>query len=294
MQPILQDFTIGFFDSSGVFSVYAKKDDVGRGLKFHIYDNLHDYSELLSDVQLSISLRVVLPSGFNLPDIPVDKSGVDISEQSVIVPITAEMVQQVGTARCEVVFATGLDHIISTTHFKLIVVDSFNRIEPETEVMFNTWTEYYIKLDTLYNTITTDEARRVENENTRISNENIRIANENTRIEHENTRIASETTRESNESARVSAETARDTAEQQREAAERVRESRVQEQVDEAHMWANGMATGLDTPSATNNAEYYAKKAQGISGIFNGTKAEWDNLPISERVKFFTVIIVDD
>lgn len=37
MQTVIQEFTIGFFDSSGVFSIYAKKDDVGRALKFHIY-----------------------------------------------------------------------------------------------------------------------------------------------------------------------------------------------------------------------------------------------------------------
>ena len=285
MQPILQTFTIGFFDSSGIFSVYTKKDDVGRALKFHIYDDMRDYTELLSDPHLAITLRVILPSGFNLPDVPVDRSAVDVSTQSVTVPITAEMVQQTGTARCELVFATSLDNVISTTHFKLIVTDSFNRVEPATEPLFDTWTELYIKISEIEDKYEEAEEIRVANENTRIDNENTRIANENARISQENTRQTAET-------ARDTAEQQRDTAEQQRDAAEQVRESRVQEQVDEAHMWADGMTESTDKPSATNNARYYAMSAMAISGLFTGSEAEWNALPLADKANYRAVLLV--
>lgn len=277
MQEVIQEFTIGFFDSSGVFSVYAKKDDVGRALKFHIYDEQRDYSELFSDTGLNVSIRVVLPSGFNLPDVPVDRHAIDAETQSVTVPITAEMVQQTGTALCELMFASSDDKVISTTHFKLIVVDSFNRKEPVTEPLFNTWTELYIEVSRMKDDFADAEEIRVENENTRISNENIRIANENDRVTHE--------------TERQTAEISRNTAEQQREAAERVRESRVQEQVDEAHMWADGMTTSTDKPSATNNARYYAMSAMSISGLFTGSKAEWNALPIADKANYRAVLL---
>lgn len=305
MQTVIQEFTIGFFDASGVFSVYAKKDDVGRALKFHIYDNSNDYAELLSDPRLVVSMRVVLPNGFNLPDVPVSHDAIDPEELSVTVPLLKEVLQQSGIVKCELMFAIAAEHsLISTTHFQIIVIDSFNRKEPETEVMFDTWSELYIEIQTLKTEIETDEAERVENENIRVSNENIRISNENTRISNEQSR---------------------ETAEAAREAAEQIRESRVQEQVDEAHMWANGSTDKTDKPSSTNNAKsysydseawavgkrggvdvqpsdvtyennakYYAAQARAVSGLFNGTVTEWNALSADEKANYRTVILVDD
>lgn len=288
MQFVIQEFTIGFFDSSGVFSIYAKEDDIGRVLKFHLYDGVQEYDELLSDPDLLITVRVILPDGHILPDVPVDKSGLDTDNKSISIPLTAEMVQQSGVAHCELVFASITDDkIISTTHFNLVIDQAYNGIDPDAKVIFDTWTELYIAIKTLEADITSKEELRVGNENTRVSNENTRVANENERVSNEATRV-------SNEAGRVSAEAARDTAEQQREAAERIRESRVQEQVDEAHMWADGMNTTEDRPSATNNAKFYALQAQAVSGIFNGIKADWDALPLSEKAKYQTVILTDD
>lgn len=47
MQSVIQEFTIGFFDSSGVFSIYMKRDDTNRIVKFHIVDNAEDYREFI-------------------------------------------------------------------------------------------------------------------------------------------------------------------------------------------------------------------------------------------------------
>lgn len=154
MRSVTQAFTIGFYDSSGVFSIYAKKDDVGRALKFHLADGTNDYSEILSDPNLIICVREILPSGFNLPDVPVDIGNVNVEEQSVVVPLTKEMLQESGTAECEVVFSSGLDHkILSTTPFKLIIQDAFNRRESATDIMFDTWTELYIEIKTVEQTL---------------------------------------------------------------------------------------------------------------------------------------------
>ena len=219
MQSVIQEFTIGFFDSSGVFSIYTKKDDIGRVLKFHLYDGVQEYDELLSDTDLLITVRVVLPDGHILPDVPVDRSGLDAEDKSISIPLTAEMVQQSGVTQCELVFASTTDSkIISTTHFKLVIDKAYNDIDPDTQVMFDTWTELYIAIKTLESDITSKEELRVANENTRISNENIRIENETARVSAETARVSAETARVSAEDTRIIQEEAREEAEQIRAA----------------------------------------------------------------------------
>ena len=282
MQKVIQEFTIGFYDSTGVFSIYAKQHDTGRMLKFHLQDLDEDYAELLNDDQITVTLREQLPNGKSIPDVPIDPSYIDKEELSVSVPITKDMIQMAGVAICDLVFGSLIDEtIISTVKFKLIIDDILPVPESGYErKWFDTWTELWVKLKALEN-------RMEENETVREDNEAIRQSNE-----------------------------------AERQAAEQVRESRVQEQVDEAHgyavmsgsymriagesadsasdsadlahMWANGKADGLSIPSATNNAMFYAGQAMGASGIFNGTTAQWDALPETEKAKISTVILSDD
>lgn len=282
MQKVIQEFTIGFYDSTGVFSIYAKQHDTGRMLKFHLQDLDEDYAELLNDDQITVTLREQLPNGKSIPDVPIDPSYIDKEELSISVPITKDMIQMAGVAICDLTFGSLVDEsIISTVKFKLIIDDILPVPESGYErEWFDTWTELWVKLKALENCME-------ENETVREDNEVIRQSNE-----------------------------------AERQAAEQVRESRVQEQVDEAHgyavmsgsymqiagesadsasdsadlahMWTNGKADGLSVPSATNNAMFYAGQAMGASGIFNGTTAQWDALPETEKAKISTVILSDD
>lgn len=359
MQNSLQEFTIGFFDSSGVFSIYAKQYDTERLLKFHLDDEGQEYDELLRTANLTAWVREELPNGNSIPDIEIPSEYIDAEDSSITVPITADMVQQAGTAVCDLLFMERVSDdefkLLSTTRFKLIIAAAPTAPTSGREKeWFDNWTELYISLKTLETHIETEEATRQDNEETRIDNENTRISNENLRISHENTRESNETTRQSNEStrqsneiaretaetvrdtaetardtaetarataedardvaenireenetarqtaetARANAEDARDEAEQAREAAEAIRESRVQEQVDEAHMWANGNTSSTapeDTPSATNNSKYWCQQAHQIyESTFNGTVAEWNALSTEDKAKFVTVILLDD
>lgn len=275
MQKVIQEFTIGFYDSTGVFSIYAKQHDTGRMLKFHLQDLDEDYAELLNDDQITVTLREQLPNGKSIPDVPIDPSYIDKEELSISIPITKDMIQMAGTAICDLAFGSLIDEtIISTVRFKLIIEEIFPVPESGYErEWFDNWTELYVKLKAL----------------------------EKSMIEHETVREENEVVREENEVIRQSNE-------EERQAAELVRESKVQEQVDEAHgyavisensadlahMWANGKADGLSVPSATNNAMFYAGQAMGASGIFNGTTAQWDALPETEKAKISTVILSDD
>lgn len=303
MQKVIQEFTIGFFDSSGVYSIYVKQLDTNRSILFHFDDLGESYSQLLNDNKITITLRETLPNGNPIPDIPIPLSNIDKTALTLTVPVTADMTEQAGVAVCDLAFFnTQTQEILSTTRFKLIIeaaggVPSGGK-EKE---WFDNWTELYISLKTLETDLTAEELlwnqnedTRVTNENNRVSAENVRISHENIRVSAENIRIANETNRVSAENIRVTNEESRVSAEAAREAAEQVRESRVQEQVDEAHMWANGKADGLSVPSATNNAMFYAGQAMGASGIFNGTTAQWDALPETEKAKISTVILSDD
>lgn len=326
MQNSLQEFTIGFFDSSGVFSIYAKQYDTERLLKFHLDDEGQEYSELLRTANLTAFVREELPNGNSIPDIEIPSEYIDAEDSSITVPITADMVEQAGTAVCDLLFMERVSDdefkLLSTTRFKLIIANAPGAPDSGREKeWFDNWTELYIHLKALEHTMETEEAIRQDNEDTRVSNENTRVSNENTRIDAENVRITSEATRVSNEivresheetrvnneterlaneaarvsneEARQSAEDARDEAEQAREAAEAIRESRVQEQVDEAHMWADGMTDHDDHPSATHNAKYYCDHARAVSGLFNGYKADWEALSVDERANYETVILID-
>lgn len=275
MQSVIQEFTIGFYDTSGVFSIYAKQHDTGRKLKFHLCDLDEDYAELLNDDQIIITLREQLPNGKSVPDIPIDLSNVDKEELSVTVPITKDMIQMAGTAICELTFGSLIDEtIISTVKFKLIIDEILPVPESGYErEWFDTWTELWVSLKALEYQVETHESERVTNEEER--------------VENETTRTSNEETREANEAARI-------TAEQQRDEAEQAREAAGTGIIDTAHMWANGMAEGYDEPSATNNARAYAMVAQAVSGLFNGTAAEWESLPLSEKQNYRTVVLNDD
>lgn len=179
MQKAVQEFTIGFFDSSGVFSIYAKKDDTNRAVKFHIADGGNDYAELLTEGHLVISVRVKLPDGHILPDVPVDVSAVDPQDMSVTVPLTKEMLQESGVVMCELVFASTADgKLVSTTHFNIIVQNNFSGVDPATQLMFDTWTELYVAVRALEDSVEAAEAVRQENEIARQENEELRQENE--------------------------------------------------------------------------------------------------------------------
>lgn len=352
MQNSLQEFTIGFFDSSGVFSIYAKQYDTERLLKFHLDDEGQEYSELLATENLIAMVREQLPNGNSIPDIEIPSEYIDAENSSITVPLTADMVQQAGVAVCDLVFIEMVNgtepHVLSTTRFKLIIAAAPTAPSSGREKeWFDNWTELYIALKALETHIETEEstrqdneATRIDNENVRVSNENtrisaetarisaettraasetvrisnetvrvsaederitaeeIRIANENVRVSNEETRTADETTRQAAEAERITAEEARISAEAARDAAEQIRETRVQEQVDEAHMWADGNTSSTapeDTPSATNNSKYWCQQAHQIyESVFNGTVAEWNALSIEDKAKFVTVILLDD
>lgn len=408
MQKAIQEFTIGFYDSSGVFSIFAKQDDTERVVKFHLHDEGNEYTDLLNTGNLTAFVREELPSGGALPDIEISSSNIDAANSAITVPLTADMLQEAGVARCDLLFMERVSdtefRLLSTTRFKLIISDNVGTPNSGvTKEWFENWTELYIALKTLEadfenneeqrqdnedTRITNENARisaeniRVSSENTRISNENTRKSNENARIENENerntneaerqnaesvrqaneqtrsanedvrlanettreenetTRLANEATREENESARIEnestrqdneservsnettrqenettrianeterishestrqdAEASRISAESERQAAELIRETRVQEQVDEAHMWANGNNSSTapeDTPSATNNAMYWCQQAHQVyDSVFNGTVAEWNALSTEDKAKFVTVILIDD
>lgn len=342
MQKAIQEFTIGFYDSSGVFSIYAKQDDTERVVKFHLYDEGNEYTDLLNTGNLTALVREELPSGITIPDIEIPSANIDATNSSIVVPITSDMVQEAGVAICDLVFIETIfgsePRILSTIRFKLII--SASMIAPnggKEKEWFDNWTELYIHLKALEHTMETEEdiresneETRISNENTRVSNENIRIESENTRlgneairVENENSRISNETSRRNAETERIVAEQARNNAEQARDAAEQIRESRVQEQVDEAHSWANGNTSATapddkpsatnnskyysdlshlwcdgktdsdDMPSVTHNAKFYADSARAVSGLFNGTKAEWDALTLDEKGAYGTVILID-
>lgn len=335
MQNITQEFTIGFFDSSGTFSIYVKQDDTNRILKFHLMDTTDEYSSLLNNNNLKVCVREVLPTGTLLPIIPIDSSYIDAANSAVSVPITAEMVREYGIATCDLLFyeeINGDTSLLSTTTFKLVV--DKNPVAPQNGQSIDTWTELYIQLVALEARVNAAETTRIQEENTRVSNENTRIANETGRVAAETTRVSAENVRINNENIRQYNETSRQTAEAAREAAEQVREATVQQQVDKAHMWADGMTDSSDQPSATNNAKYYSEqaadkadkaadyvndahmwtngngsgmgvpsatnnamfyagKAMAISGLFNGTKAEWDALPAEDKSKIGTVVLID-
>jgi hypothetical protein len=231
MQGAIQEFTIGFFDSSGVFSVYAKQDDTERFIKFCIIDREQEYTSLLNTENLRVFVREELPDGGALPDIEIDSSYIDAANSTVTVPITADMLRIPGTAVCDLLFMERVGdkefRLLSTTRFKLIIVDNVGTPQSGiTKEWFDNWTELYVELETLRVNFDGKDEEWTHNEETRIDNENKRIS------------------------------------------AENIRESRVQEQVDEAHMWANGNTQATDpddTPSLTNNSKYYCQKAQGYS-----------------------------
>lgn len=324
MQEAIQEFTIGFYDSSGVFSIYAKEDDTERTVKFHLYDEGNEYTDLLNTGNLTAFVREELPSGGALPDIEIPSSYIDAENSSITVPLTADMLQEPGVALCDLLFmervSTTEFNLLSTTRFKLIISDNVGTPKSGvTKEWFENWTELYIHLKILESQIEdgederqNNETIRVDNENERISAENIRVSNENTRISNETTREDNETVRQANEAARAAneterginetqrqdSETARATAESERQQAELVRESKVQGQVDEAHKWANGNTSSTapeDTPSATNNAMYWCQQAHQIyDSVFNGTVAEWNALSLGEKAKYVTVLLIDD
>lgn len=271
MQNITQEYTIGFYDSSGVFSIYAKQDDLGRMLKFHLYDdNLEDYRSLLSDPSLLITVREQLPSGVRLPDVPVDVSqAVDLDDLSVTIPLTQLMLQESGTAICELVFSN-LDgeYILSTVQFKLIIASSFAQVDPHTKELYDTWTELYIKINQEI-----DEAYSLLNEISEsavkgYADEAHMWADGNTPAEHpEDTPSATNNAKYYSLSAKASEQ--------------------------EANLWATGGDPEYSIPGPTNNAMYYAGQAMGASGIFNGTVAEWEALPVTDKNKITTVILID-
>ena len=237
MQNSLQEFTIGFFDSSGVFSIYAKQYDTERLLKFHLDDEGQEYDELLRTANLTAWVREELPNGNSIPDIEIPSEYIDAEDSSITVPITADMVEQAGTAVCDLLFMERVSDdefkLLSTTRFKLIIAAAPTAPTSGREKeWFDNWTELYIALKTLESHIETEEAIREDNEDIRVSNENTRVSNENLRISHENTResnettrLSNETTRQSNEDTRLANETARETAETARATAEDARDA---------------------------------------------------------------------
>lgn len=235
MQDVIQEFTIGFFDSSGVFSIYMKQDDTDRVIKFHIMDSAEDYREFLSNPHLIITVREQLPSGDMLPDIPIDKQDLDLETMSLTIHVTKAMLQQCGIANCELMFSSTEDGLIITTvPFKLIIEESFMTIPNDsTQIEFDNWTELYIALRSMQDQVESGEEIRVENENERISQENAR------------------------------------------QAAEVEREHAVGDQVKQAEAWAKGTRDGIPVTSSDetyeNNAKYYAidsRDSSIISGSF--------------------------
>ena len=238
MQEVIQEFTIGFYDSSGVFSIYMKQDDTNRTIVFHIVDNAEDYTEFLSNPHLVMSLREQLPNGDFLPDIPIDKRDLDLNTLSLTIHVTKEMLQQSGVANCELMFSSTEDGLIITTvPFKLIIEQSFMATPDEgTQEDFHTWTELYIEVRALEDDVSADELVRVSNENERISQENTRMAQE-----------------------------------AQRQVAEAERERIVGEQVQQAEAWAKGTRGGVPVSSSdetyNNNAAHYSIVSQEYSAV---------------------------
>lgn len=226
MQDVIQEFTIGFFDSSGVFSIYMKQDDTDRVIKFHIMDNAEDYREFLSNPYLIITVREQLPSGDMLPDIPIDKQDLDLETMSLTIHVTKAMLQQSGIANCELMFSSIEDGLIITTvPFKLIIEESFMTIPNDsTQIEFDNWTELYIALRSMQDQVESGETFRVENENERISQENAR------------------------------------------QAAEAEREHVVGDQVKQAEAWAKGTRDGVPVETSDeayhNNSRYYSELAE--------------------------------
>ena len=161
MQNSLQEFTIGFFDSSGVFSIYAKQYDTERLLKFHLDDEGQEYSELLATENLIAMVREQLPNGNSIPDIEIPSEYIDAEDSSITVPITADMVEQAGTAVCDLVFIEMVNgtepHVLSTTRFKLIIANAPGAPDSGREKeWFDNWTELYIHLKALEYTMETE------------------------------------------------------------------------------------------------------------------------------------------
>lgn len=109
MNPITNEYTLGFYDSEGVFTVYAKQKDTERQLTFRLVDNLGSY---IIDNNVVVIFRETFSTGQKLlPQViqpTISEDGDAISFQ-----LTSQMLAVNGIANCEIAFIDGLDSDIS-------------------------------------------------------------------------------------------------------------------------------------------------------------------------------------
>ncbi len=254
---IIKDAELNLYNNFGIVTIYAKQNDTARCVQFTILDNFEEFQLPVNDSDFHVFIKEKLPDNSVL--LPIEIEASNITENTITVPLTAEMLSQAGVCICELVMIRSTDEsiydekgnikdssteILSTATFNLYVEATINTdssVDAISKKRVTDIVEAVLRLDTISYSEDEREAselQRVASEGQRLSAELSREANEANRtkaealrVDHETNRITAEQTREKNELQRVASESQRSSAELSREKSETERVTNEQQRV---------------------------------------------------------------
>ena len=101
MNKVSQEYTLGFFDTNGIFTIYAKQFDTQRELVFYLEDDLVEH---ILEKNTYLLFREVYADGTSLFPTLLDPSCLDATGHKVTFMLSRDMLAVEGIARCELAF----------------------------------------------------------------------------------------------------------------------------------------------------------------------------------------------